>query len=168
MVAVRPGACRDELHDRGRPGRAGPVACRAHPGVVVAIGTVVPGVLVIGLAGRVATSAGLDRRDGHTRGRTVIVQQPGRGGQAMRIEAGSGSNDSADQSGPGCGRRWPTASLLRVHIDTPLSAADQPEAHPNSAPHSAPSNSTSTSVSPTPGCPWQFEKLRSTVEVTEP
>jgi hypothetical protein len=52
-----------------------------------------PGALVIGLAGRLR--AGWQRRQaliaviGHARGRTVIVQRRGRGGAAMRIEAGS-------------------------------------------------------------------------------
>jgi hypothetical protein len=88
-----------------------------------------PGVVVLGLVGRLLT--GWQRRQvlsaviGRTRDSTAIVPQRGCGGPAMRIEAGAGPDDPVIRAGPGCGRRWPTASLPRACIDTPPSKAAQ-------------------------------------------
>lgn len=66
------------------------------------------GVLVLGLAGRLL--AEWQRRKTlvaviqQAPGGTVIVQQRGRGGPAMRIEIGPGSNDPNRQSAPGGGQ----------------------------------------------------------------
>jgi hypothetical protein len=66
------------------------------------------GVLVIGLVGRLL--AEWQRRRTlvaviqHAPGGTVIVQSRGRGGPAMRIEIGSGSNDPGNQGTSGDGQ----------------------------------------------------------------
>ena len=66
------------------------------------------GVLVIGLIGRLLAewqrrktlvAVIKDARDG-----TVIVQNRGHGGPALRIEIGTGRNDSGDESTPGGGQ----------------------------------------------------------------